>query len=647
MRLKLSKLILQFQRSTELIDLTAGITFFHGKISSGKSTILHMVDACLGGKLPRNTAILQEFVSVRLDAEIGAFTVIFERIANSNQVQVSWLDKENKGASVLAPIDNSESPIWKENVFGLSDLIFELAGVGPMKVRRNKSDPDAPLIPLSFRDVMWYCYLDQDELDSTFFHLESDDPRLPKSRDVMRFILGYYTERLNELEQALAYEVEESRTKRESAGRLRRFLGELGYESTLEIAATIEATQVQVTASEAELRQLRESHYTATHFTDDLKQQLRDLSREIDQLDGALADLGEFIAKENSLRAEILSTKFRLKRLGTATSILTGVEFSSCPRCGTSVGALGHKADECVLCGAPEAADKRVPPSAATPDQADLDARLVEIEQSIFLRSKERAKQERALQRGIAQKTLLDERLNIELRTYDSAFLSQARALERQVATQQQELISLKRDARIPEALRQMEIEADAHTLRAAELRRRIAEEKEKLSAQSSLISTLEIYFYEALREVSFPSLVAGDTVFINRRTWRAYIRPGDDEALQYDFQGAGSCGKKTLFNVCYVFALHRLAEEFNLPLPTFLMIDSPMKNIGNDVNKDIFLSLYRYIYSLTNDSLSETQLIIADTDIATPPPGASFYARLMIAGDPKNPPLIPYYSGH
>ena len=126
-----------------------------------------------------------------------------------------------------------------------------------------------------------------------------------------------------------------------------------------------------------------------------------------------------------------------------------------------------------------------------------------------------------------------------------------------------------------------------------------------------------------------------------------AYIRPGGDEALQYDFQGVGSGGKKTLFNVCYAVALHRLTEEFNLPLPTFLMIDSPMKNIGNDVNRDIFLSLYRYIYSLTEDSLSETQLIIADTDIATPPAGASFSARLMIAGDADYPPLVPYYSGH
>ena len=470
---------------------------------------------------------------------------------------------------------------------------------------------------------------------------------MPKSRDVVRFVLGYYTERLNELEQQLAYEVEEARTKRESADRLRRFLGELGYDSALEIAAAVEATQIQIATSGEELRQLRESHATATHFTDDLKQQLRKLSHEIDQLEAVVSSLDEFIGQEKGLKAEFLSTKFRLKRLGTATSIMNDVEFSNCPRCGTSVTDLHHGPDECVLCGAPDSANKRIPASAGSPDQTDLDARLVEIDQSLSIRVKERVRQRRFLDQATDRKAILDDRLNTELRTYDSAFLSQARALERQIATMQQELVGLKRDARIPEALAQMESEADQHRLNASRLRRGLAEEKEKLSSQSVLIDKLQGYFYESLHEAGFPSLVPGDSVFINRRSWLAYIQPGGDEALHYDFFGAGSGGKKTLFNVCYAVAFHRLAEEYNLPLPTFLMIDSPMKNIGNDVNKDIFLALYRYIYSLKEGSLSETQLIIADTDIAMPPANSSFMARLMIAGDKDNPPLIPYYSGH
>jgi hypothetical protein len=243
MNFKLQKLVVQFGRSREEIDLNHHLTIFHGKISSGKSTIAKLIDACLGGSLPQVPAIKQEFVSVELSAQIGRNEVLFERNAGSRQVQVTWVNENGESASLMAPIDNAPSPIWEDKVYGLSDLIFELAGVGPMRVRRNKTDPDAPLVPLSFRDIMWYCYLDQDELDSTFFHLEAEDPRSPKSRDVMRFVLGYYTERLNELEQQLAREVEEHRTKLESARRMRAFLAELGYGSELEM--TVRLTELE------------------------------------------------------------------------------------------------------------------------------------------------------------------------------------------------------------------------------------------------------------------------------------------------------------------------------------------------------------------------------------------------------------------
>ena len=125
------------------------------------------------------------------------------------------------------------------------------------------------------------------------------------------------------------------------------------------------------------------------------------------------------------------------------------------------------------------------------------------------------------------------------------------------------------------------------------------------------------------------------------------YILPESDESLAYTFAGAGSGGKKTLFNVCYALAVHRLASEKGLPLPRFLIIDSPMKNIGTEVNKDIFLALYAYLYDQAVDSLKETQFVILDSEMAEPAVEVDFRDRLMVLDDPEHPPLIPYYKGH
>jgi hypothetical protein len=647
MNFRIHNLILQFGKSKEVIDLSSHVSFFHGKLSSGKSSIAKLIDACLGGRIPENPAIKQEFVSAQLSAHIGVFEVLFERNAGSNQVQVTWLNEEGQGATVLAPIENADYPIWEKDIFGLSDLIFYLAGIGPMRVRRNKTDPDAPLIPLSFRDVMWYCYLDQDELDSTFFHLERDDPRNPKSRDVMRFVLGYYTERLNELEQQLVREIEEYRSKTESAEQLRKFFADLGYESELSINAEIEQLEGNKAKTAQEIVRLRETHEAASHFTDDLRKELRALAARIESEEQALTELEQHLEQEQALRAELLSTKFKLNRLESASAVLSGVEFESCPRCGIVLAEIHHEEDECGLCGTPYATSRDLASGRDNTTQTDLDSRIVDIEQSITYRGRAKRKLERVVDDLRSRKQQRDDQLSREMLTYDSAFLSQIRSLERSVASIQEKLVNLRRDARIPKALEEFQREADGHFDEARRLRREILEEKQKLASREDVVSRLEELFFSAMLTVGFPALTRHDRVSINRRNWLPYILPNGDESLAYTFHGAGSGGKKTLFNVCYAIALHQLSEERNLPLPTFLIIDSPMKNIGTEVNKDIFLAVYRYLYALASSSLSTTQLVIIDTELAEPEVPLEFKSRLMIAGDSENPPLIPYYSGH
>ncbi len=177
-------LSLQFKESYEAIDLAHQIVFFHGKISSGKSSIMRLIDYCLGGDLERTPAIDREFVSATLNLEVKEFDVLLERQDHSGSIQVTWKDQNNNMGSVNAPIiSRSEiNPIWGDNIFNFSDLMFYLLGYKPFKVRRSKLEEDSPLVRLSFRDFLWYCYLDQDNLDSDFFNLDDVYKRLKEPR---------------------------------------------------------------------------------------------------------------------------------------------------------------------------------------------------------------------------------------------------------------------------------------------------------------------------------------------------------------------------------------------------------------------------------------------------------------------------------
>ena len=85
------------------------------------------------------------------------------------------------------------------------------------------------------------------------------------------------------------------------------------------------------------------------------------------------------------------------------------------------------------------------------------------------------------------------------MRDYDSAFLSQVRNLEREIASGRQEIISLQRDSRIPDALLELEREADIHLANSQRLRREIKDERSALADRDNLVGVLANYVFEAL----------------------------------------------------------------------------------------------------------------------------------------------------
>lgn len=645
MKFHLNQLNVQFRRSLQRIDLSSHIVFFHGQISTGKSSIARLIDYCLGAGLHSTPALNQELVGVQLNLQIGDFDVLLERGGTrAPATSVTWKNQAGEGASLLAPAEASESPIWEGSVYNLSDLLFFLSGKTPIKVRRRRGDPESPLVRLSFRDLMWYCYLDQDHLDSSFFRLE-DEARKYKSRDVMRFVMGFYTERMNELELELERVTDSRRIKEEAAKQIRTFLDELGYGSALEIDAQIRDTQSSLNAARAALVALRETHASGTHFADGLRTELRSLADRLDAEQQVFSDLKTRISDQEQLRAELVTAKFKLSRAQAASVLLSGVEFERCPVCGTATESLNRSPSQCPLCGTDRSNEMFSEDRSEILDR-DLDARIADLDVSLRQHRRQLDRQERLLVSVQAEKRVLDQRLSDELSTYDSAFLANTRAAERRVASLEEQLRNFQKTARMPEALERLQRDSEALALQERALRGQIANERRNLQAADSRVSELEDVYRDILLSVGVPGIRPTDTISIDRLTWIPTIYPGGDEDLGYQFYSAGSGGKKTLLNVCYALAVHKVAVTRDLPLPTFLIIDSPMKNISKDANKETFLSLYKNLYALASDDLSSTQFVIIDNEFAPPPEGVQVTHRYMTTDDATAPPLIPDYKG-
>lgn len=644
MNIQLRHLVVRTRQTSERLTFADSVTFLYGPVGTGKSTVARLIDYCFGGDLERTPAIQQEFVAVELSVQLGECACSLERAATDTQsVRVTWSRGETDMGSVNAPLTPGDATLAGEDVYNLSDLLFHLCGVVPIRVRQRTRDPDSPMIRLSFRDIWCYCYLDQTHLDSSFFRLE-DPFRGRKSQDAMRFFTGLHSERLSQLESDLYRTIDEQNGKREAVRQIRLFMDRFHLGSELDLAGQIEQTQRELLEAEGRRGQLEQTRSARVHPTDTLRGRLRVMGSQIGDLRTTLAASEESIAEQRALRAELITAKVKADRTEQAGRVLDGVQYARCPQCSTEIAQRTPSEGTCSLCCSRLTDQPTMTSLELEAVRRELNDRIDQIADSIERREQALAKSERQLKQLVAAKAALDEELQRELARYDSAFIESVRTLDREVATLAERLRSLARLQEMPRAITQLEEQAGALQGRIDTLRSALDDERRRLRHADANVAAIADRFKAIMIAVGFPGVSEDDSVEIDPRNWKPIIVHGDQE---WTFWDAGSGGKKTLFNVCFALALHEAARQRGMPVPTVLVIDSPTKNISDDENPELVRALYQEIYRLaTTGEGASTQFLLIDSDLVEPdPPIAGFIQRRM-AGEPGAPSLIPYYNG-
>jgi TolA-binding protein len=637
MKVRLRHLVVRTRKTVERIDFSEAVTFLHGPVSTGKSTVARLVDYCLGGDLERTPAIQQEFIAVDLALVLGKYECMIERGAEDTQgVRVTWSGSGDDRGSAYAPFSAT-------NVRLLDADVYNFSGVIPIKVRQRSRDPDSPVVRLSIRDIWWYCYLDQAHLDSSFFRLE-DPFRGRKSQDAMRFFTGLHSERLSMLDAEVMRAIDEQRAKREAVQQIRSFMARFDLGSELDIEGQREITLKHLKEAESKRAELERTRSAQIHPTDDLRNELRNLSTQIESTRQALEETSSSISEQRALRAEFITAKTKAERVDRAGRILEGAGFQRCPECGTDISNRPDTDWECRLCCSPSRSIASATPVELEVLRRDLNERIDQIEDAIRRREGAVARMRKQLTLAKDRKVSLDKQLQEELARYDSAFVEDIRGAERVVATLIERLRSLKRLQRMPEAVSALEFEAGALQGEIDRLHTAVAEERNRLRAADENVSAIAAEFKRVMLAVFFPGVSEDDKVVIDPRDWKPWVTHG---LQQWDFWDAGSGGKKTLFNVCYALAVHSVAVERGMPVPDVLIIDSPTKNISEEENPELVRALYAEIYRLAGRSNGRTlQFLLIDSDFVAPHFAMPAFSERRMAGEAGAPSLIPYYEG-
>lgn len=644
MKIHLRNLIVRTKQTAEELHFSDTVTFLYGPVGTGKSTVARLIDFCFGGELEHTPAIQQEFVSVVLGAKVGEYECTFERGAeDAHAVRVTWRSKENDVGSVNAPLSAGEVPLVDGEVYSLSDLLFRLSGIKPIKVLKRSRDPDSPTIRLSFRDVWWYCYLDQAHLDSSFFRME-DPFRGRKSQDAMRFFTGLHSEQLSQLQAELYRTLTEQQGSREAVVQIRKFMARFDLGSELDLIKKIEVTERELAIAGGRKQQLEADRATSIHPTDELRNRLRELSQTIAVLQEAITASQSTLAEQEALRSELITAKVKAVRVEQAGRILDGVEYSHCPQCGSDVSGRPLSSEACRLCGTtPTAAVVRGSLDSEV-IRRELNDRIDQIADSINRRRQALERSERELKKAESAKRQMDRQLQDELARYDSAYVESIRVFDREIATLEERHRALVKLREMPRAIGDLEERAGAAQGHIDRLRSAIEEERKQLHFADVNARAIGDKFRSIMLNVGFPGVSDGDSVVLDPRNWKPVVVHSGQE---WGFWDTGSGGKKTLFNVCFALAIHEVARERGMPVPNILMIDSPTKNISDDENPALVQSLYREIYRIASAGVEGgTQFLLIDSDLVQPEPTLTGFLHRRMAGTPDAPSLIPYYVG-
>jgi hypothetical protein len=645
MNIYVNDLTIVFSKQIEVIPFN-DVTYFFGQMGSGKTSIARLVNYCLGGSIHLSPALQAEFVSAELSLDVNGRKITLQRQRESGQVVASWETDAEDFFTLTLPASVAEGIVLPgTRVEHLSDLLFHLAGVIPPKVRKSKLKENSELQRLSFRDLFWYCYIDQDNIDSSFFNLDEDSDTFKryKSRDVMRFILGFHQEKVAELEAELHRQHIETLQLITAADSLMMVIKEAEIGTEAEISEEIQILTSNLNENRDMINREPDVLEIFPHAADLLKERARYLANEIEPLSDAIGAIAKRVEQDIRHKNEITMLNVKMERTAAARAVLGGVEFCSCPRCAQDLPARGS--GHCIVCGQVESALESRGLSPVLKE--DAKARISELGEIIELQQEQKKTMEKKLSELVMVKDKIDLEISQQLAKYDSAYLSTVLLLEKENSQLEEKISNLDKMKALPQKVKDLSDKALNSKFEEMKIRNELKAERVNAERDLTNVDRLKELYLDCLLRCKLPGINVNSEVHIKVSDFLPIvINPSLGDVAVTSFSNLSSGGKKTLFKACFAIAMHRLAVEIGALLPSILIIDSPMKNISERENKEQFEHFHNLIYELVSDELAGTQFILIDKEHFDPVGGLflNMSVRHMTLNEPHFPPLVPYY---
>ncbi|MET7418919.1 DNA recombination protein RecN [Dactylosporangium sp. NPDC005555] len=599
-------------------DSPRPLSVLAGAFSTGKTTVLEFVDYCLGASdHPRHPEIMPKVRAATLEVELSGTPYLIERAVGEPSmfayVRAGRLDEPGATPPVRRPLRPASHPE------SLSSLLLSHCKLEGVRLRDSGVDTD----PLSFRDLMWLCFLPNERLDDKDLLFRSVPMKHLKLRQVVDVVFDVHDDHSVEIGRRIRAVEAELSVARAAYRAAEQIVDEQHGGDRDDLEALHRSAKDELAACAQALAALDAQGRADTMFAEELRERHRAAAVEARRAAEELRDRETSLQRMTTLHGSYADDVAKWTMLAEADHLFEPVRVSACPSC---LAPLAGGEDRCPACRLPitdgGSIDVTAELRSAKTRLAELNRYTDELQERL---PRLRDAAERAQRAEARAATEVDEATVHTI----TPFLAQRDALGRRreeaAATLQRALSGLRLvqslERRAAGILHQMDqVAAYREELAAAGPQARRAD-------RSAVVRRVSERYREILQEWRYPKVAD------------AYLAEDLTPYMRGEPYTAASSGGRTLIALAWQLALFEVAWESRSSHPGFLMLDSPQKNLGvaDDLADGVTIDrIYQHLERWLAGRGVGAQIVVADN---APPPAAADDVVVRYTRRPDQPP--------
>ena len=601
-KLKLVRLTLIGSRKNYAVSFKDGLNFITGPTTTGKTSILEMIDYALGAKEHKDYIEIGSSCSdVELEFFIGDERFRLKR--NLADVKAAVIIEDWDEEKLSYRFLNRLEIDMPSNPRSLSAFLVEKIGLADITIMNQQ---------LSFRDVFKYSYLKQTEIDNEDIMKESDWVKNNKRKAVFELVFKVYDELLEQYKSTLKKRTIEKKELEISVQSVRDFLNAISVDSAQEIARRaleLSAEQERLRNNLSKLKQGNRGEEPDASRA--LQQRISDLRERAKCARENVTEQGEYLNKLRLLYNQYSSEIHKKQLAIDGYFAFNQFEYVSCPNCLRPLHIEREATDVCFLCGCEKTTEQDEllvlrKELATIKRKANELLKFIEVQESkrqgfIHVASE--------CERSLAE---AEQELNQVMADYVNPHIEQIEILNYEIGRNNRQQHELAQSVKAMEELERLEKILRDKEAAILSVKNTISGLEDNNFDKMAILANLTTAFTAVLQAFQYPKL---SNSYIDTNSYLPYVRGQKYKTL-------GSLAGVSLITMAYYLSILIEGMDDKYCHLNLLMIDSPRKNLGAKAKqgdeeefKDerILNNILRWMIEFCSKNAERVQLIVVN----------------------------------